>query len=327
VPLSGCRGLTGMFTRPARPSPLRRLIVLGKPGSRLAKIAKCDKTSATLTPQNGLETPMAIASTAVIHSSAVVDPRAEIGEHVRIGPGATIDGAVTIGPECIIGPNARLVGELVMGRGNKVYAGAVIGEDPQHLGYNGQPTKTVIGDSNTFREYVTIHRGSHVEGATTIGNHCYFMVNCHIGHDSQIANHVIVVNGSLVAGHCRIGDRVFVSGNCCLHQFVRVGRFSMLGGLGAINQDVIPFVTVETRGKLSGLNLVGLKRAGFTSDDLKTLKKAFHILFLTEELIGPSIQRLEAEMGTEPLVREILDFIAGSKRGLMRNKTNRYDAD
>ena len=260
---------------------------------------------------------------AQIHPTAVVSPEAIIDPNVRVGPFSVIDGPVTIGADCVVGPFVHLVGPLVLGKGNQVGTGTVIGSDPQHLAYRGQLTRTEIGDSNTFREHVTVHRGSHVEGVTPIGSHNYFMAHSHVAHDCKVADRCVLANGALMAGHCELHDRVFMSGNTALHQFVRMGKLSLLTGLEGVSKDVIPFMTVKNRFTVVGVNVVGMRRAGYSAADIVTARRAFHILYRSDLLLKQAIDHLQSELGDKPVGEEILRFIQTSKRGVMRSVRDR----
>jgi UDP-N-acetylglucosamine acyltransferase len=270
---------------------------------------------------------MPVAALAQIHPTAVVSPDATIDPNVRIGPYAVIEGPVTIGPDCVLGPYVHLVGPLVLGRGNRVGTGTVIGTDPQHLAYRGQLTRTEVGDHNTFREHVTVHRGSHIDGVTRVGGHNYFMAHSHVAHDCKVADHCVLANGALMGGHCELQDRVFMSGNTALHQFVRMGRLSLLTGLEGVSKDVVPFMTVKNRFTVLGVNVVGMRRAGYAAADLVTARRAFHILYRSDLMLKPAIDQLQAELGDQPVAAEILKFIRESKRGIMRSVRDRTGDD
>jgi len=262
-----------------------------------------------------------------IHPTAVVSPDATIAADVRIGPYSVLDGAVTVGQGCEIGPHVHLVGPLVIGQGNRIGTGTVIGTDPQHLGYTGQPTRTEIGDFNTFREHVTVHRGSHVAGygVTRIGSHNYFMAHSHVAHDCRVGSHCIIANGAVMGGHCEIGDRVFLSGNTAIHQFVRMGRLSLMMGLAGTGKDVAPFLTIKNRITVAGVNVIGMRRDGISSADITIVRKACHILYRSGLLLKDAVERMESELGSHPLVAEMLQFIRESKRGIMRSVRARGD--
>ena len=241
--------------------------------------------------------------------------------NVRIGPFAVIDGQVAIGSDCIVGPHVHLIGPLVLGQGNKIGAGTVIGGEPQHLGYRGEPTRTEVGNHNIFREHVTVHRGSQVPGwgVTRIGHRNYFMANSHVGHDSKVGNDCVLVNGALMGGHAEIEDRVFLSGNTVIHQFCRMGRLSLLMGLEGIGKDVLPFLTVKNHHEILGVNVVGMKRAGIPTADITVVRKAYHILYRSDLLQKQTFEKLADTLGEHPLVAEMLRFMKASKRGVMRS--------
>ena len=263
---------------------------------------------------------MPVAPSARIHPTAIVSSEADVGASVEIGPYVVVDGPVTIGADCRISPHVYLVGPMVIGRANRIGAGTVIGTDPQHGGYRGEPSRTEIGDENIFREHVTVHRGSHVEGygVTRIGNNNYFMAHSHVAHDCKVGSHCILVNGALMGGHAEIQDRVLLSGNTTVHQFVRMGRLSMIMGLEGVGVDVPPFFTVKNHRSLLGVNVVGMRKAGIPSADIAIVRKAYHILYRSNLLQKQAVQLLADTLGEHPLIAEMLDFIRSSKRGVMR---------
>lgn len=263
---------------------------------------------------------MPVAASAHVHPTAVVSAAALIGDGVRVGPYAVIDGPVTIGPDCVLGPHVHLVGPLVLGRGNFVGTGTVIGTDPQHLGYQGQPARTEIGDFNTFREHVTVHRGSHVAGygVTLIGDRNYFMAHSHVGHDSRVASNCVLANAALMGGHCELQDRVFMAGSSALHQFVRMGRLSLLTGLEGVSKDVVPFLTVKDRYTVLGVNSIGMRRAGIPTADILVVRQAFRVLYRSDLMLKQAVDRIAAELGEHPLVAEMVAFVRSSRRGVMR---------
>lgn len=270
---------------------------------------------------------MPVAPSAQVNPTAIVSAEADIADGVRVGPYTVIEGPVTLGPHCVVAPHVHLVGPLRMGQGNKVDTGTVIGSDPQHLSYQGQPTRTEIGEFNTFREHVTVHRGSHVDQVTRIGNRNYFMAHAHVAHDCKVGNDCILANGALLGGHCELQDRVFMSGHTALHQFVRMGRLSLLTGLEGLSKDIVPFMTAKNRFTMLGVNVVGMRRAGYAHADIQTARRAFHILYRSNLLLRPAIELLDRELGAHPLVAEILQFIRESKRGVMRSARDRTGED
>jgi UDP-N-acetylglucosamine acyltransferase len=268
---------------------------------------------------------MPVAASAQVHPTAIVSPDAVVGEGARIGPYSIVEGPVTIGPDCVLAPHVHLVGPLVLGRGNRVGTGTVIGTDPQHLAYKGEPSRTEVGDFNTFREHVTVHRGSHAPGygVTRLGSHNYLMAAAHVGHDCTVGNHCVLANAALMGGHCELQDRVFVSGSAALHQYCRMGRLSLVTGLEGVGKDVVPFVTVKNRYTVLGINSIGMRRAGIAAADILTVRRAFRILYRSDLMLRTAIDRLTAELGEHPLVAEMLQFIRESKRGVMRPTRDR----
>src|SRR5207244_2239426 len=221
-----------------------------EPGSNLTlSVDCCLLTAGTIMP---------IAPSAQVHPTAILSPEAEVAEGVQIGPYTIVEGAVQIGPGCIIRPHACLSGPLTMGRENQIFSGAVLGERPQHLKYQGEPTRLEIGDRNIFREGVTVHRGTTYSWITRIGNDNYFMANSHVAHDCEVGNRCIFANGAVIGGHCSIGDSVILSGNCAVHQFVRVGRLALLSGCSVSTKDISPFMVQQGFDNVVNINVVGL---------------------------------------------------------------------
>lgn len=261
----------------------------------------------------------------MIHPTAILDPKAEVHDSVQVGPYSIIDAGVTIGPDSILGPHVYLTGQTTIGKGNNFHSGTVIGDQPQDVKYNGEPTCLCIGDENIFREHVTIHRSNTPEDDTVIGSNNFFMVNCHVGHNSIIGNHNTFANGVLIAGHVEIADRAFFSGNCLVHQFVRIGSLALMQGGSAITQDLPPFTVSHGLNGLCGLNTVGLRRMGFTPEQTQELKLLYKRLFREGEQMTVIVEQLKTESPSEQAC-ELLDFIAASKRGVCRH-LNRKDVD
>ena len=251
-----------------------------------------------------------------IHPTAVVSPEAELAENVEVGPYVIIEGRVRIGSNCVLRPQAHLVGPLIMGSGNVVFTGAVLGERPQHLKYAGEPTGVEIGDHNVFREHVTVHRGTSHSWTTRIGSHNFFMVNTHIAHDCQVGNRCILANGALVGGHCVLEDNVYLSGNCAVHQFVRVGRLSLLSGCSVTTKDILPFTMQQGIDNVVGVNVVGMRRAGMAPSEINAVRRAFRLIFREGMVLPAALARIEQELGAAGPVRELLTFIRESARGI-----------
>jgi UDP-N-acetylglucosamine acyltransferase len=254
-----------------------------------------------------------MSDASLIHPSAIVAPGARLGAGVRVGPYAVIEDEVVIGDGCEIAAHAVIKRFTRMGPRNRVFEHAVIGGEPQDVKFHGQPSAVVIGEGNLIREGVTIHRAC-IEGQETrIGDRNFFMAYCHIAHDSVIGSQVVIANGVQTAGHISIGDRAFVSGNVGIHQFARIGRLAMIGGLARISLDCLPFMITEgSPARIRGLNLVGLRRAGVAAADVAALKGALGTL-RSGRLLQESVTEFEASESA--LVREVAQFIRESKRG------------
>lgn len=252
-----------------------------------------------------------------IHPTAVIAPGARLGAGVQVGAYAVIEEDTEIGDGCTIAAHAVVKRYTRMGPRNQVGEHAVIGGEPQDFKFKGWPSYVVIGEGNVFREGVTIHRGSTEGAATRIGDGCFLMAASHVGHDCQLGNQVIMANGALVAGFVTVGDRAFISGNVAIHQFTRIGRLAMLGGLARVTQDALPFVITEgSPARARGLNLVGLRRAGVSEADIRELKRAYRVLFLSKLRLEEALAQLS--QAPSPLVAELTQFIRESKRGITR---------
>ena len=260
---------------------------------------------------------MPLTLTDEIHSTAVIDPDAEIAPDVRIGPYAIIEGPVRIGSGCVIESHSCLSGLLTLGRNNFVGHGAVLGKSPQHKGYRNEPTTVVIGNDNVFREHVTIHRGTvQGRGETRIGNGNLFMVGCHVGHDCHVGNDCTMVNGALIAGHVILDDACILSGHAVVQQRVRIGRLAMVSGLGSTTKDVPPFILQQGYNCVTGLNSVGLRRSGMSSEAISGIRTAFRILYKEGRTLRVAVDAIYAELGTIPEVKEFVTFIRDSTNGI-----------
>ncbi len=250
-----------------------------------------------------------------IHPTATIHPKAELGENILIGPFVVIDADVSLGNGCKLGPQVYLTGHTSIGADNTFHAGCVIGDTPQDLSYAGAPTKTILGDSNTFREHVTIHRSNSEDEATRIGSNNYFMASSHAGHNAQIGNKNIFANGALIAGHAVIEDQVTFGGNAGVHQFSRIGRLAFLQGNSGVSQDLPPFLMNSRINEVSGLNMIGMRRAGISSADRIQMKKLYHLIYLQGHSIAKGLE-LARDQFTAPCCIEFLDFAQKSKRGI-----------
>ncbi len=250
-----------------------------------------------------------------IHPTAIIDARAEIDSTAEIGPYVVVDGAVRIGPRTRVMAQATILGWTELGADNVVHPTAVLGGDPQDLKYAGAPTYLRIGDRNVFREHMQVHRGTAPESATVIGNDNYFMAASHVAHNCHIGNQVILVNGSMLGGHVEVNDQAIISGNCTVHQFCRVGRLSMMRGMSRSSRDVPPFCILDELHVVRGINRVGLRRAGMSVERIRAIQRAFARLFGSAGNLSLRVAALE-EGEVSDDVRELIDFIRGSKRGV-----------
>lgn len=254
----------------------------------------------------------------MIHPTAVIHPHARLDPTVNVGPYAVIDGQVTIGPHCLIGPHVHLTGDTTIGSHNQFHTGCVIGDAPQDLKYKGEPTRLSIGERNVFREHVTVHRSAKLSEETIIGSDNFLMAHSHVGHNVILGDHVILANGVLLGGHAIISDRAFLSGNCLVHQFARVGTLALMQGGSAISKDLPPFTVARGHNGMCGLNSIGLRRAGVTSEQRLELKQLYHALFRSGEPMRAACARLQKEFSSST-ARLLLDFVAAAKRGICRD--------
>jgi len=251
-------------------------------------------------------------SLARVHPSAVIEDGARIDPSAEIGPFCVIGAQVVIGPDVVIKSHVVITGHTQIGEGTTVFPFAVIGEVPQDLKFRGEASRLVIGKRNRIREHVTMNCGTEGGGGVTrIGDDGLFMAGCHVAHDADIGNRVIVVNSAAVAGHCILEDDVIIGGLSGIHQFVRIGRGAIIGAVTMVTNDVIPYGLVQApRGELDGLNLVGLKRRGVGRSDITALRAAFQMLAQGEGTFHDRAERLGKETDSD-YVREIVAFVMG----------------
>lgn len=250
-----------------------------------------------------------------IHATAIVDRRAEIDPSADIGPYVIVDGPVRIGAGTRVLAHAVLTGHTVIGRDNVIHMGAVIGHEPQDSGYSGAPTGLRLGDRNVIREHCELHRATSVEQPTTLGDDNFLFGHAHVGHDSQLGNRIIMANGAMLGGHVHVADQVFVSGNCVVHQFVHIGRLTLLRGLSRTSRDVPPFCIMDGTHTVRGLNRIGLRRAGFAAAQIRALQNAFATLFGGRRNLRLAMAAVEAGPRSAE-VEELLAFIRASRRGV-----------
>lgn len=252
----------------------------------------------------------------MIHPTAIIHPRAELDSSVSVGPYAVVDGGVRLGAGCVVGPHVYLTGATTVGSHNHFHASCVIGDAPVDLKYAGAPTRLRIGDHNVIREHVSVNCSNCLEEDTVLGSHNLLTPQCHVGHNCVIGNHVIIGGGAMLAGHVTVEDRAFISGNCLVHQFCRIGTLAMMQGGAAISKDLPPFTVASGVNEMCGLNTVGLRRAGLTPEDRLELKRLYRTLFGR----GVALPAAVAEANTRThgaSSRTMLAFLAGAKRGVV----------
>lgn len=255
-----------------------------------------------------------------IHPQSVVSPAAQIGPDVEVGPFAVIEEGAVLGAGCRVATHAVIKRGTVLGQRNEVCEGAVLGGLPQHTKVPERPGGLVVGSGNTIRENCTLHR-SLIDGQNTIvGDNNLLMVGVHVAHDCIVGNHVILTNNVMLAGHVEVGDRAYFGGGAAAHQFCRIGQLAMVGGYAQIKKDVPPFLMVDNASSLIvGLNKVGLKRSGFSSEDIADLKAAYRLIYRSGLTWREIVPALEAEYSAGPAA-EFHRFLAGGSRGLTRER-------
>lgn len=260
-----------------------------------------------------------------IHPSAVVDPRAELATGVVVGPHAVIGPRVTIGEGTEVGAGAQVQGPTILGRDNRVFPHACLGFDPQDLKFAGEETRLEVGDRNHFREFSTVHRGTGKGGGLTrIGDDNLFMVYSHVAHDCVVGSRTVFSNSATLAGHVEVEDDAVVGAFSAVHQFSRVGRHAYIGGFSVVTRDALPFVkTVGQRPLCYGLNRVGLERKGFGGERLDRLEAAYRLLVRSRLPLPRAVERLRAELGGDPDVDFLVDFVGRSQRGVIRDLPGR----
>jgi len=250
----------------------------------------------------------------MIDKTAVIDAQAILGEGVSVGAYAVIEKDVKLGSKVTVSSGAHIKGNTIIGDNTFVGIGAIIGEAPQMSGSTESNGRIAIGKNNIIREYVTIHVSTSPERVTLLGDNNFLMAFSHVAHDCRLGNGAIVCNGALLAGYVQIADQAFISGNVVVHQFVRIGRLAMIGGLSRVNQDVPPFMMVVGDSRVWGLNLVGLKRAGIAAEERKRIKQAYEIVYrrkLSQKKALEELEKIDSKY-----VKEITVFMLSSQRGI-----------
>jgi len=251
-----------------------------------------------------------------IHPTAVIDPKAEIDGEVDIGPYVVIEGPVKIKRGTRVMAHAYLTGWTEIGADNEIHPGAVLGDAPQDKAYKGAETYLKIGERNIFREYVQVHRGTIPASSTIVGDDNFLMANSHVGHNCKLGNQIVIANGALLGGYVEVGNSVFISGNCVVHQFVRIGDYALMRGLSGTSRDVPPYAIVDWQHTVRGVNVVGLKRAGFDDRRIRAIREAFRVLFRKGRNLSLAIKEIEERGRANDDVSALLEFIKSSKRGV-----------
>jgi UDP-N-acetylglucosamine acyltransferase len=265
---------------------------------------------------------MLLDPSAVIAPTARVHPDAVIGPGVRIGEYCVIESDVVIGPACLLEPYVYVKRWTTLGERNEISAGTVLGTDPLDKAFTGTRSYLRIGNDNQIREHYTISRGTKPESVTEIGDGNYIMTSGHIAHNCRIGNGTVIASCALLAGYVEIEDQAFISGSVAIHQFTRVGRLAMVGGMTRVNQDIPPFVTcVGDRNEPRGVNVVGMRRAGFTGEHILSVKRAYRLLYRSGLKLEEALPRIESEIGT-PEALHMVRFIRASHRGIARPFAN-----
>lgn len=255
----------------------------------------------------------------MISPLAYVDPNAKLGQGVVVEPFAYIQGDVVIGDGCWIGPHASVMDGTTLGKNCKIHSGAVVGGIPQDLKFKGEKTTAVIGDNTIIRECATVNRGTAARGITKVGNNCLLMAYVHVGHDCEVGNYVVLVNNVALAGEVEVSDWAILSANVAVHQFCRVGEHAMISGGTMINKDVPPYVScAHSPASYIGLNTIGLRRRGFTSEQITQIQQISRILYQSGLSYSTACDKVEAEVTKSDFRDLILNFIRSSKRGCIK---------
>lgn len=255
-----------------------------------------------------------------IHPTAIISSEAHLEEGVEIGPYSIIGPDVNIGKNTIIGPHVVIDSQTDIGEGCRIFQFASIGAAPQDLKFKGEKTRTIIGNYNTIREYVTIHRATSADiGVTIMGDYNLLMAYCHVAHNCKLGNRIVMANAANLAGHIHVEDNAIIGGLTGIHQFVRIGAHCIIGGCSAVAKDVPPFVMASgNMAKLYGLNMIGLKRRNFSAETIQSLKQAYRLVFRSSLLLKTAIGKVKSEVADIPEVRQFVDFIQNSQRGICR---------
>jgi len=253
-----------------------------------------------------------------IHPTAIVSGKAKLGNNVNILPYALVEDDVEIGDDCTLGPHSVIYNGARIGNNVKIYQGASIAHTPQDLGYKNEVTYFYVGDNTIIHEFVTLHRGTKSTGFSRVGKNCMLMAYSHVAHDCTVGDNCILANGVQIAGHSTLEDYVTIGGLTPVHQFCKVGQHSMTGGGFRIVQDLPPYILAGNEPlRYSGLNIIGLRRRGFQSDDITALKKAYSILYDKAYNVSQAREKISSELGENKYVQTVLEFLKESKRGII----------
>lgn len=254
-----------------------------------------------------------------IHATAVIDPGATIGDGCEIGPYCVIGAGVRLGAHCWLQHHVSLSGPSTFGSGNRFYAFGSIGQQTQDLKYAGEPTHLAVGDGNTFREFVTVHRGTAPGSYTRVGSGGNFLAYSHIAHDCIVGDHVIFSNNGTLAGHVEVGDHAVIGGLTAIHQFCRVGRHALTGGCSKIVQDVPPYMIADGNpAKVRSFNKVGLERHGFSEEAMRCVKEAYRLIYRSKLNLQQAIEQIRSDLPSLPEITQLVDFVSNSPRGIIK---------
>jgi len=257
---------------------------------------------------------------ATVHNTAIVDRKAQLGDDVVVEPYAIITGPAVIEAGTTVGPHALIEGRTNIGRNCRIFSHAVIGTIPQDLKFAGEDTYVEIGDGTTIREFVTINRGTKASGKTVVGKKCLLMAYAHVAHDCYVGDGVVIANCGTLAGHITVGSYATIGGLSAVHQFVRIGAHAFVGGMSRLPQDIIPYALVagDQGTRVVGVNVLGLQRKGFKEEVIKDLRRAYHLLYRENLNTTQALERIEGELGGRKEVREVVEFVKNSERGILK---------
>jgi UDP-N-acetylglucosamine acyltransferase len=261
-----------------------------------------------------------------IHSTALIDPSAQLGIEARVGPYAIIEENCVIGDRCEVRAHAVVCRGTIVGKDNQIGYGAVIGAEPQDYAFKGTNSNVEIGSGNKIREYVTIHRATKEGSATRVGNDNFLMGGVHLGHDTQIGNQVVLANNTLLSGYVEVGDRAFLGGATLAHQHVRIGSLAITRGGTRLGKDVPPYFMAVATNQVGGINRVGLRRAGLSHETRRAIQAAYVLIYRSGLNVGQAVEELRGRFNF-PEIAHLLEFIGNSKRGICRDRKGPEDGE